>query len=72
MKKIVRQLSSVRDPPTTGPAQDATAAPSDQTAMARARSRAFEYASRISANDAGTRAIVGPCGNSSPAKSPEG
>src|SRR5438128_11301747 len=37
MKKIMRQLSNVRKPPTTGPADEATAAPSDQIAIARAR-----------------------------------
>src|SRR5437879_11016027 len=53
MKKTMRQLSSVRKPPTTGPADEATAAPSDQIAIARARCLALEYDSRIRASDAG-------------------
>lgn len=37
-KKIARQLSRVRKPPSTGPAAEATAPPIAQTAMAQARS----------------------------------
>ena len=62
MKKIMRQLSNVRKPPTTGPADEATAAPSDQIAIARARCLALEYDSRIRASDAGSiTAAPAPC-----------
>src|SRR5947209_16149362 len=62
MKKIIRQLTSVNKPPTAGPADDATAAPNDQSAMARARSRLLEYASRIRAREAGNiTAAPAPC-----------
>jgi hypothetical protein len=37
MKKISRQLTRVSTPPSTGPADDATAPPIAQTATARAR-----------------------------------
>ena len=62
MKKMARQLSSIRNPPTTGPAAEATPAPRDQRAIARARSASSAYASRINASDDGMiTAAPAPC-----------
>jgi hypothetical protein len=44
MKKIIRQVSRVSRPPTTGPEEDATAPPIAQTPIARALLAGFAYA----------------------------
>src|SRR5207244_8791886 len=69
--KLIRQLSRVRTPPTTGPADEATAAPSDQLAIARARCLASEYASRIRASEAGSiPAAPPPCASHAATSTP--
>ena len=68
---MARQLSTVRKPPTTGPAAEATDAPSDQMAIARARSAASWYASRMRASDDGmTMAAPAPCASRATTSTP--